>query len=93
MAGPRGDMDNDRAGEPGEYHHSRNLMKKMAVGRRSLKESSSNWGDRNRSRRRTAKNPLFWEDITFCFAWCASCPDGKSAMRMTGMLNSQNHPY
>lgn len=42
-------MDNDRAGEPGEYHHSKNLMKKMAVGKRSLKESSSSWGDRSRS--------------------------------------------
>lgn len=44
MAGPRGDIDKERAGDPGEYHHSRNLMKKMAVGKRSFKESRINCG-------------------------------------------------
>lgn len=75
MAGPKGDIDNDRAGEPGEYHHSKNLMKKMAVGKSSLKESSSNCGDRSRSARITAKNPLFLEGIADGLT-CASCPGG-----------------
>lgn len=44
-AGPNGDVDNDRAGEPGEYHHSRNFMKKTAVGRRSRRESRRSCGD------------------------------------------------
>lgn len=38
-AGPRGELDSERAGEPGEYHHSRNLIKKMAVGNKNLRES------------------------------------------------------
>jgi hypothetical protein len=41
MAGPSGGVVSERAGEPGEYHHSRNLMKKIAVGRRSRRESKS----------------------------------------------------
>jgi hypothetical protein len=45
IAGPRGDTDRDLAGEPGEYHHSKNLMKNIAVGRRSLSESSNVRGD------------------------------------------------
>ena len=40
MAGPAGDVESDRAGEEGEYHHSRNLKKKMAVGRITLSESN-----------------------------------------------------
>lgn len=44
-AGPRGEDARERAGDPGEYHHSRNLIKKMAVGRRSRSESNSNWGE------------------------------------------------
>lgn len=79
MAGPKGDIDNDRAGEPGEYHHSRNLMKKIAVGKRSLKESSNNCGDRSRSPRTTAKNPLFLGGMAGGFTR-ASCPDGVSIM-------------
>ncbi len=43
--GPRGDLDSDRAGELGEYHHSKNLMKNMAVGSKSRSESRSSWGD------------------------------------------------
>lgn len=35
----------DRAGLLGEYHHSRNLMKNIEVGRRTLSESSSVRGD------------------------------------------------
>jgi hypothetical protein len=43
-AGPRGEVVRERAGDPGEYHQSRNLMKKMAVGRRRRRESKRNWG-------------------------------------------------
>ena len=45
-AGPSGDVMRDFAGEPGEYHHSRNLTKNIAVGSINLKESSSNLGVR-----------------------------------------------
>ena len=38
-AGGRGDIIKERAGDVGEYHHSRNLMKKMEVGRRRRRES------------------------------------------------------
>lgn len=44
-AGPSGDVVRERAGEPGEYHHSRNLRKKMAVGRRRRSESKKSCGD------------------------------------------------
>ena len=47
-------MDTVRAGDEGEYHHSRNLMKNIAVGRRTRKESSNRRGDRKNSRRRIA---------------------------------------
>jgi hypothetical protein len=76
MAGPKGDIDNDRAGEPGEYHHSKNLIKKIAVGNRSLNESSNNCGDRSRSLRTKAKNPFFLRGIAGGFT-CASCQDGE----------------
>lgn len=49
MAGPSGDVASERAGESGEYHHSRNLMKKMAVGRRNRRESSRRRGEEERS--------------------------------------------
>lgn len=45
MAGPRGDVDKERAGDPGEYHHSRNLTKKMAVGSSNRSESRSRRGE------------------------------------------------
>lgn len=45
MAGPRGDVDKERAGDPGEYHHSRNLTKKIAVGNNSRSESRSRCGE------------------------------------------------
>lgn len=54
-AGPSGEVENERAGEPGEYHHSRNLTKNMAVGRRSLKESKRTWGDVKTKRRIQAR--------------------------------------
>jgi hypothetical protein len=50
-AGPSGEVENERAGEPGEYHHSRNFMKKMAVGSRSLRDSNKACGEA-KSRRR-----------------------------------------
>ena len=40
MAGPEGDVESDRAGEEGEYHHSKNFKKKMAVGKITLSESN-----------------------------------------------------
>ena len=45
IAGPFWDGDNDRAGDPGEYHHSRNLTKNIAVGRSSRNESSTSRGE------------------------------------------------
>lgn len=49
IAGPSGDVFNERAGELGEYHHSRNLTKNIAVGRRSRRESSSKRGEEDNS--------------------------------------------
>lgn len=40
-AGPKGDVERERAGDPGEYHHSKNLMKKIAVGNSRRRESNS----------------------------------------------------
>lgn len=52
MAGPEGERERERAGEEGEYHHSRNLMKKMAVGRRTFKEERRRRGEERRRARR-----------------------------------------
>jgi hypothetical protein len=46
-----------RAGEEGEYHHSRNLIKKMAVGRATFKESRRRRGVDKMARRRIANKP------------------------------------
>ena len=43
--GPVGARDRERAGEDGENHHSRNLMKNMENGKRYLRESSKIRGD------------------------------------------------
>lgn len=51
MAGPRGEVDKARAGEEGEYHHSRNLTKNMAVGSRTLRLSRRSLGEDSRRRR------------------------------------------
>ncbi len=56
-AGPRGDVDRTRAGDDGEYHHSRNLMKNMAVGSRILSESRTSRGEVKRRRRSTDISP------------------------------------
>jgi hypothetical protein len=40
IAGPVGAEDSARAGDEGEYHHSRNLTKKMDNGRRTLSDSN-----------------------------------------------------
>jgi len=57
MAGPEGDVESDRAGEEGEYHHSRNFRRKMAVGKTTLSESNRNWGDEKATLRKNALNP------------------------------------
>lgn len=57
-AGPSGDVDSDRAGDDGEYHHSRNLIKNIAVGRSTFSESSSSRGDLLSAYFRTAMIPL-----------------------------------
>ena len=57
MAGPAGDVESDRAGDEGEYHHSRNLKKKIAVGRITLSESNKNWGDEKTRLRMNVVNP------------------------------------
>ena len=56
-AGPRGDVESTRAGDDGEYHHSRNLMKNMAVGSRILSESRTSRGEVKRRRRSTDISP------------------------------------
>lgn len=53
-AGPRGDTESVLAGDDGEYHHSKNLMKKMAVGSRIFKLSSKSRGDDMNNRRSRA---------------------------------------
>ena len=66
IAGPRGDVERIRAGDDGEYHHSRNLIKKIAVGSSSLRESRRSRGDVKRRRRiTTIRLPLFSRDFTF----------------------------
>ncbi len=60
MAGPSGDVVNERAGESGEYHHSKNLMKNMAVGRRNRSESSRRRGEEESSWRSRVPTPSFW---------------------------------
>lgn len=51
MGGPVGVADTVRAGDEGEYHHSKNLMKNIAVGSNTFSESSKRRGERNMSRR------------------------------------------
>lgn len=65
IAGPRGDAFKDRAGELGEYHHSRNLMKKIAVGRRRRRESSKRRGEADKTWRSRATRPSFWVGESF----------------------------
>lgn len=43
--GPLGETESDRAGELGEYHHSRNLTKKIAVGSNRRSESRRVFGE------------------------------------------------
>lgn len=54
MGGPSGEDESarERVGEEGEYHHSRNLMKKTVVESRSLRQSRSRRGDLRRAWRR-----------------------------------------
>lgn len=65
--GPSGDVDRARAGDEGEYHHSRNLMKKMIVGRMTLKDSTTRRGDLDSTRRKAANNPLGCEAMSCSF--------------------------
>lgn len=57
MDGPSGEDESvrERAGEEGEYHHSRNLMKKIVVGRRSLRESRRKRGELQKMWRRVLR--------------------------------------
>lgn len=50
MGGPLGGTVRARAGEEGEYHHSRNLMKNIERGRRTRRESRTRRGDDLRRR-------------------------------------------
>ena len=45
----------ERAGDDGEYHHSRNLIKKIAVGSRTFNDSRSSRGDLKRSLRNVSR--------------------------------------
>lgn len=48
IGGPSGEVARERAGEPGEYHHSKNFTKKIVVGSNKRKESRSSRGDAKR---------------------------------------------
>jgi hypothetical protein len=64
MAGPSGDVERARAGDDGEYHHSRNLMKNMAVGSSNLRESRTSRGEaKMRRRKMVIRPPLFPTDL------------------------------
>lgn len=67
IAGPFGEVDSDRAGDPGEYHHSKNFTKKMAVGSKKRSESSNSRGDDNKSRRMRVESLFGVLGISFCF--------------------------
>jgi hypothetical protein len=72
-AGPRGDVESTRAGDDGEYHHSRNLMKNMAVGSRILSESRTIRGEVKRRRRSTDISlPAFSNGFALSVAAAAS---------------------
>jgi hypothetical protein len=45
IASPFGGAEKERAGDPGEYHHSRNFTKNMAVGRSRRRESNISRGE------------------------------------------------
>lgn len=49
IAGPCGEVDRARAGDPGEYHHSKNLIKNIAVGSNRRRESNRRRGELKRS--------------------------------------------
>jgi len=56
IAGPCGEVAKERAGDPGEYHHSKNLTKKTAVGSSNRRESNNRRGeDRRRLRSRATR--------------------------------------
>lgn len=63
--GPVGVAESARAGEPGAYHHSRNLTKNIAVGRSNRRESSSSLGEVRISRRILAKMPFRCSGVNF----------------------------
>lgn len=51
IEGLEGPPESARAGEEGEYHHSKNLIKNIDRGRSTLRESKSNAGDERMSAR------------------------------------------
>ena len=53
----------DRAGDDGEYHHSKNLTKKMERGRRNFNEPRRMCGDVKIKRRMIAKTVLLEGDF------------------------------
>jgi hypothetical protein len=57
MDGPSGAAYRDLAGEFGEYHHSRNFTKKMAVGNRRRRESRKSLGNFEATFLSCPKNP------------------------------------
>ena len=78
MAGPAGDVESDRAGDEGEYHHSKNFKKKMVVGRITLSESNNNWGDERTRFRKNVLNP------TVC---CLTVEDVVESIRRCGKIS------
>jgi hypothetical protein len=72
-AGPSAGLASREAGEAGEYHHSRNLMKNMVVGRRNLSELSKKRGEERMRRSEDAIKVFGLGDLgTFAAATAAA---------------------
>lgn len=77
IVGPEGGPDKVRAGEDGEYHHSRNLMKKIHIGNNTFREFRRSLGEDISHLRKATSTPLFRSFIpdlncsvvlAFCFS-------------------------
>lgn len=75
MGGPFGAALNERAGDDGEYHHSRNLTKNIDIGNKTLRDSNTARGEDRSSRRSVARSPRLRAAAApaprLTFAWIA----------------------
>jgi len=79
MGGPVGAAASERAGDEGEYHHSRNLTKNIESGSKILRESSRVRGDVRSMRRMRARMPVF--DLEDDLAAAAAIPCALASIR------------